>query len=263
MIQESPFPLLASVTILILQIGLFNPAMGQRKTDAVIENVFIDQMDQKLRIRFDVTNARPREYFIYRIKIFTQIGEQLNAETFIGKVGVPVPASEGGLVKEVFWDIEKDGYFFDERIYAEVKAESYRPLRLGKSFAQNLIFPGWGNFEIDPNRRYAFYIGSLAYASLATTFAFEFNSQKIYRDYLASPTTAERNQLLTKANRQRTKANFLIGTTVIIWAASLSWWSWEVRKLQRKKHGSLPSTAFNFSLDPYHGQPAMAIHLNF
>lgn len=230
----------------------------QIATDAKIQNVNFELVNNKLVITYDIVNFDRGETFFVTIKIFNTLGEEVIPVTIEGDVNKSI---KGGIGKMIIWDIVTDKPGFNDDIFVEVYA--VKDLKLGKTMMQSIVYPGLGNYKITHNKAYLS-SGVLAYGLVATSFIFEQKAITTYRKYEDNYDFNSRNDLYDKAMNQREISNICMYIGATIWVIDLG-----VTLINTRKYKGIDSTikrsnvSVRYYFDPnLHNAPLLSIQYN-
>lgn len=190
---------------------------GQSVTDAAIDNIDFELINNKLIINYDIKSLENNEKFYVWIEVYNTHDVQIIPNTLTGDVNRVI---HSGSNKSIIWNLYKDMPEFNDEIYIRIYAIKYTSVQ--KLLLLSAACPGLGNYMIDRDN-YNWAISGAAFSALFTSLIIEEIAQNNYKNYKNAITPESRDNYMNKALQLRKISNTLLIASSAIWIGSLSY----------------------------------------
>ncbi len=170
--------------------------------------------DGNLTVKYQIDNAKLNDNIRVWIFVFNSKKDTLQAKTWRGDVN---KFMEGGGEKVAVWDIFNDGLELRDSITVKVLATVENRFYLDNPLILSTIYPGWGDYQIRPQKPYWIY-GAIGYSLVGASIGTYLSSIDNYDNYKGHNSVDENNSYLNKANLNKNLTYAFIGAAGIVWA---------------------------------------------
>jgi len=232
------------------------PLVAQHKPE--IQNIQFYPRNDTIVITFDFLNSKKKELFDVSIQINTTSGKLIRPRSISGDVGDEVTGGKG---KTVYWDLNRDQVFINEKISVDIEAIPLgipeRFVSRGRALWMSALVPGLGISKL--NKGGPYWIMAIAtYGAAVGSAVFYYLADDNYHKYLESLEIDERNALHSKVESQNNISDVLMYTAGVVWLGNMIWTLAHPNKTKNAK-----GLDFGGSYEPIIGRPVFAVRYRF
>jgi hypothetical protein len=229
-------------------------AKGQ--TTVALEVTGLTQVNDKLEVFFDLSNAAPGEHFRVWALVFKANGEQIPVERATGAIGDEVM---GGMGRKIDIYLPEEYATLTIPLYVQVFARSNLSVRAPyftrertQYLLKSAVLPGWGQSEVRPGKP-VWLMGVATYAALGGSIYFNRRGHNRYQDYLDAESIGERNTYYRQAEDGKQLSELLAYGAGALWLGNMIW------SLLDK----IPDTNAGLTVAPVHSNRETGLALRF
>jgi len=203
------------VYILILSY-IFLPATIHSQNTELVSNVNIIFNVNQIEVSYDLLPLSTVKTYTIELFIYSHEND-ITPQKVRGDIGKNMLSGHN---KTIVWDLQSEGYTFNEKIIAEIHATPEFHLSAAKYLLQSAVLPGLGNYKIGNGKMYALY-GVAAYTGIATSVYFNQRASKSYSEYITNYDIVQSNSLYRQSLRENYISYALAGMSAVIWGANI------------------------------------------
>ena len=215
--------------LVLFIIVVFNNMVQAQNKSVNTANVDFRYSDEKVYISYDIVNYTPKERYNITVSVFQENGVKLNAVNLSGELSEVV----GGNGKTIIWELKKDGYFLNEKIYISLTIHTKVSIPVATHLLKSAVYPGWGDYKIR-NGKYHFLYGVAGFGAIGASIYMNSLSQKSYTSYKKSFDYSESNSLFNKAKQQQNISSVFALTAGLVWTIDLACLYGKISKTKKK-----------------------------
>ena len=187
---------------------------GQFKAKIGVEILDTKYDSGKLTVKYQIHNARHNDKVRVWINVFNSKNDSIKAFSWSGAVNKFI--DDPNEIKTAVWDMYKDKIGLIDTIKVKVSASVQNGFYLDNPFILSTVFPGWGDYQIKPQKPYWIY-GAIGYGFLGASFYMNHSSYNNYSNYLNAESIESKDNYYSKSVTNNTLSYIFLGAAGVVW----------------------------------------------